>query len=163
MAVHSGGCLCGALRYETLGDPFRVTICHCRFCQRATGAGHMVEPIFAAGNFRLVRGQPQVYAHVSGGSGKQVYVHFCKACATKLWLSFERFHGLVGVYAGTFDEPDWFAITGDNAKQIFTRHARADAVLLPHISAFSEHAMTNEGVALSPTVYDAPQVVGRRG
>src|SRR5262245_20313077 len=70
MSVHSGGCLCGALRFETEGAPVRVTICHCRFCQRATGAGHMVEPIFAAEKFRLSRGIPCVYGHVSGGSGK---------------------------------------------------------------------------------------------
>jgi hypothetical protein len=163
MSVHSGGCLCGGLRYETTGEPVRVTICHCRFCQRATGAGHMVEPIFTLENFRLVRGTPHVYAHVSGGSGKQVYVHFCKACGTKLWLSFERFVGVAGVYAGTFDEPDWFEITPANAKQIFTCHARTDAVLLPHIPVYAEHAMTNEGVALPAMIYDAPHRRGRRG
>jgi hypothetical protein len=161
MSVHSGGCLCGALRYEAVGDPIQVTICHCRFCQQATGAGHMVEPIFTDRNLRLVRGTASVFVHVSGGSGKQVYVHFCKACGTKLWLSFERFAGAVGVYAGTFDEPDWFAVTPENAKQIFTRHARADAVLLANIAAYADHAMTNEGMPLSPVVYDAPHAVRR--
>jgi hypothetical protein len=44
--AHEGGCLCGDIRYKTLADPLRVTICHCRFCQRFTGSSYLVEPIF---------------------------------------------------------------------------------------------------------------------
>ena len=56
MAVHEGGCICGAVRYETEGDPLRVTICHCRWCQRATGAAYMVEPIFRREDLRVTKG-----------------------------------------------------------------------------------------------------------
>jgi hypothetical protein len=162
MSVNSGGCLCGALRFETEGAPVRVTLCHCRFCQRATGAGHMVEPIFASEKFRLSRGTPCVFGHVSAGSGKLVRVHFCSACGTKLWLAFERFPGVVGVYAGTFDEPDWFDITPGTAKQIFVAHARADAILTPLIPAFPDHATSNDGAPHTPVVFDQPHMVGRR-
>src|SRR6187431_656365 len=41
MMIHAGGCLCSALRYETLAEPDRITFCHCRFCQRATGSAFM--------------------------------------------------------------------------------------------------------------------------
>ena len=47
MSLNYGGCLCGAIRYATSADPVRVTYCHCKFCQRATGSAYMVEPIFA--------------------------------------------------------------------------------------------------------------------
>src|SRR5215510_4284866 len=116
--AHEGGCLCGALRYETEGDPVRVTICHCRFCQRATGAGHMIEPIFTLANFRILSGAPSIYELRSAGSGKLVLVHFCSTCGTKLWLTFERFPEVLGVYAGTFDDPAWFDIRPDFSKQI---------------------------------------------
>ena len=34
----TGGCLCGALRYETTAKPFKVTYCHCNSCRKATVA-----------------------------------------------------------------------------------------------------------------------------
>ena len=44
--VHQGGCLCGDARYKVSTSPLRVTVCHCRFCQRFTGSAFLVEPIF---------------------------------------------------------------------------------------------------------------------
>ena len=85
MTIHEGGCICGATSYETLGDPLRVTICHCRFCQRATGSAYMVEPIFRCEDLRVTKGSPATYQHRSQGSGKLVHVHFCAACGTKLY------------------------------------------------------------------------------
>ena len=45
--VHQGGCLCGQVRYRTTAAPLRITICHCKFCQRLTGSAYLVEPIFS--------------------------------------------------------------------------------------------------------------------
>ena len=44
-AIHEGGCLCGSVRYRTVGDPIMATICHCKFCQRRTGSAFS-EPVF---------------------------------------------------------------------------------------------------------------------
>src|ERR1051325_5315746 len=110
MTIHQGGCLCGALRYETTADPLRVTICRCGCGQRATGSAYMVEPIFRHEDMRATKGSATIYELRSAGSGKTVRVHFCPVCGTKLYLSFERFPGVYGVYAGTFDDPSWFAI-----------------------------------------------------
>lgn len=162
MTIHSGGCLCGALRYETVADPLRVTFCHCRFCQRATGSAYMVEPIFCLADLRVTKGSPTIYDLRSEGSGQVVHVHFCPTCGTKIYLSFERFAGFCGVYAGTFDDPNWFAIAPENAKQIFIDAARPDSVLLPGIEVYGQHAMRNDGTPLQPTVHDEPQIVGRR-
>jgi hypothetical protein len=43
---HEGGCVCGAVRYATSGDPIRVTVCHCTWCQRRTGTAFSVEAVF---------------------------------------------------------------------------------------------------------------------
>jgi hypothetical protein len=163
MTAHAGGCLCGAVRYERLADPVRVTICHCKFCQRATGSAYMVEPIFRLGDLRLVSGTPKVYELSSSGSSKRVQVHFCQTCGTKLYLTFERFAETCGVYAGTFDNPDWFAIHSDNTKHIFLDMARHDTILPAGIDVFGEHAILNDGTPLEPIVFQAPHVVGRRG
>ena len=127
MAVHQGGCLCGALRYETLADPVRVTICHCKFCQRATGSAYLIEPIFRLEDLRVMQGITTVYQTRSEGSGKIVYIHFCATCGTKLYLTFERFTETCGVYAGTFDDPNWFAIRPDNRHAGRARHNQRSA------------------------------------
>jgi hypothetical protein len=161
MTVHQGGCLCGALRFETVADPVRVTICHCRFCQRATGSAYMVEPIFRLQDLRLTKGSATTYRLPSAGSGKMVHVHFCAVCGTKLYLTFERFAEACGVYAGTFDDPNWFAIKPDNTKHIFLDVARHDSIVPAGVPAFGQHAMQNDGTALVPLVFDSPHVIGK--
>ena len=160
MTKHEGGCLCGSVRYATSGFPSRVTVCHCRFCQRATGSAYMVEPIFEARNFTVLAGNPSVYDQVSAGSGKVVHVHFCADCGTKLWLSFERFPDAVGVYAGTYDDPCWFPIDPTNAKHIFLGVARPDTIVPSGLPTFIEHATTNEGTPLEATIFDDFHQVG---
>jgi hypothetical protein len=154
MATHEGGCLCGAVRYETKCDPLRVTTCHCKFCQRATGSAYMVEPIFRRTDILITKGAPAIYNHRSGGSGKLVHVHSCAACGTKLYLTFERFAESCGVYAGTFDDPDWFEIRPDNSKRIFIDAARHEAILPPGVPCFREHAMRNDDTPLEPMTFN---------
>lgn len=161
MTVHAGGCLCGGVRYATLTDPIRVTICHCRFCQRATGSAYMVEPIFRIEDLQVTHGMPAVYDLVSAGSGKVVHVHFCQTCGTKLYLTFDRFTTACGVYAGTFDDPDWFTIDADNTKHIFLDVARHDTIVPAGIDAFAQHAMQNDGTPLEPVVFATPHPIGR--
>ncbi len=162
MTIHAGGCLCGALRYETLADPLRVTLCHCRFCQRATGSAYMVEPIFRLQDLRITKGAPSIYELRSGGSGRTLRVHFCVVCGTKLYLDFDRFPNVCGVYAGTFDDPNWFEIRPDNTKQIFIDVARPDSILSPGIDTYGQHAIDNDGVPHEPVVHEQPHVVGHR-
>ena len=163
MSLHEGGCLCGAVRYETSADPLRVTTCHCRFCQRATGSAYMVEPIFRLADLRVTRGVPSTYDHRSEGSGKLVHVHFCGACGTKLYMTFERFATSCGVYAGTFDDPNWFEISDATSKHIFIGVARHETILPPGIPAFHRHAMTNDGAPEEPVVFGEARGVGRGG
>ena len=160
MTHATGGCLCANVRYEVRNEPNRVTYCHCRFCQRATGGAYLVEPIFDANDFAVITGVPKTYTHVSDGSGKKVHVHFCDSCGTKLFLTFERFAGAVGVYGGTFDDPNWFERGPENCKHIFLGVAQRGTVIPAHVNTFTEHSTTNEGAANAPKVFDAPHVIG---
>lgn len=158
MTSHAGGgCLCGAVRYAVRRQPLRVTFCHCRFCQRATGAAYMVQPIFEAADFTLTQGDPRIWEQASAGSGKAVMVHFCATCGTKLFLTFERFMGMVGVYGGTFDDPNWFDIHPDTAKHIFLDSARRGTVVPAGIKCFHAHAMTNDGAPQDPVIHSEPR------
>jgi hypothetical protein len=159
MSGHAGGCLCGKLRYEVDLPPLRVTICYCRFCQRATGSTGMVEPIFPKHSYAVTAGSETIYSLISEGSGKQVHVHFCSTCGTKVRLSFERFADIIGVYAGTFDEPNWFERSEANTKHIFVGMAQRGTIVPAGYNCFEEHATTNDGVANLPQRYDQHRTI----
>lgn len=152
-----GGCLCGEIRFEVSDQPARVTMCHCKFCQRATGAAYMVQPAFASSDFSLIKGQPKTYTHVSQGSGKEIHVNFCGTCGTKLFQTFERFEGAVGLFRGTLDDPNWVKVTPENSKHIFLNVAQSETLVPPDTPVFHEHAVQNDGTPIEPTMLDAPQ------
>ena len=155
---HQGGCLCGAVRYSVAGRPIRVTNCYCRFCQRATGSTHMCEPIWPEDLISLLGDEPETYVTTSEGSGKQVYVHFCRACGTKLYLRFERFPDVVGVYGGTLDHPAT-ALAGAEDSRIFLDEASMGSIIPAGVKTWRRHRMTNAGEPIEPTVFEQPLVV----
>jgi hypothetical protein len=159
MSTHEGGCLCGAIRYSVKSPPARVTFCHCRFCQRATGSAYLVEPIFEKPAVEVIAGKPKTYSHRSEGSGKIVGVHFCAACGTKLFLTFERFPNVVGLYGGTFDDPNWFDYSASNAKHIFLSVARRGTIVPAGFACFEEHATTNDGKPIEPKIFSEPHII----
>lgn len=121
----------------------------------------MVEPIFRIEDLQITHGKPAVYDLTSAGSGKVVHVHFCQTCGTKLYLTFERFAETCGVYAGTFDDPNWFAIDAYSAKHIFLDVARHDTIVPAGVNVFAQHAMQNDGTPLEPVVFPTPHIVGQ--
>lgn len=151
----TGGCLCGAIRFKTDVPPDWITICFCRFCQKATGSTQMVEPIFPSAAFRVTTGTPQVYTHVSDGSGQAVYVHFCPTCASKLYLTFARWEDRLGVYSGALDDPDALEITPETTKYIFTESAPCGAMVPAGFNSYPQHASTNGGTPEIPEIHEA--------
>lgn len=144
--VHQGGCLCGYVRYRTLGKPERTTICHCTFCQRLTGSAFLVEPIFLQSRVEIESGAVQTYDHRSSDHGRMLYINFCPRCGTHLSLLFERFPGVQGICGGTFDDPDWFKPD----RHIFTQSAVPWMVLPPDVACYERHAIRLDGSPETP-------------
>lgn len=159
MSATQGGCLCGDIRYEISKQPAKITMCHCKFCQRATGGAYMVQPAFDASDFKLRKGSPKIYTHVSEGSGKEIYVNFCSTCGTKLFQTFERFQGVVGLFRGTLDDPSWIEMTPDNSKHIFLSVAQGETIIPAHTPVFMEHAAENDGTLIAPIMFNTPKKV----
>ena len=157
-----GGCLCGALRFEVREQPMRLTLCYCTFCQRATGSTHMVEPIFPLAAFAVVGGAAKIYTLVSSGSGKRVNVHFCAECGTKICLTFERFPDVVGVYAGTFDNPSWFERSREMSACLFLDSAQEGSLIPAGVPVFHAHRAANDGSPNTPAIFDTPFEVHRK-
>jgi hypothetical protein len=159
MTTHAGGCLCGALRYETTGVPDRIVFCHCKFCQRATGTAFLLEAMFPRTRFRLTQGTPARYELTSAGSGKRVVINFCQACGTKLWLDLDRVPGDIGLYTGTYDDPNWFERLGANSKHIFLDFAQRDTLIHAGVPVFHEHVTGRDGAPATPVTFDRPHQV----
>lgn len=156
--AEAGRCLCGSLAFEVTAPPFDVIDCHCRFCQRATGSAYLVETLFDINEFRTTAGRPAIYEHRSAGSGKAIRIHFCATCGTKLWMTFARFPGKVGVFSGTFDRPDWFGPAEDRL-HFFLSEAPLGRVLPAGAEVYDAHYFAAEGVPDTAHRFDRPTVV----
>jgi hypothetical protein len=150
--VHEGGCLCGDVRYRTIAEPVRVTICHCTFCQRLTGSAFLVEPIFRKEDILISGIAPKVYHHQSDTSGKRVSINFCGRCGTTIYLGLERFPEILGLCGGTFDDPNWFDRDSNKCRHIFTRSAQEGVMIPPGVNTFREHALQLDGKPNEPIV-----------
>ena len=155
-AKHEGGCLCGRVRYGATADPLWITVCYCRFCQRATGSDRMIEPIFDVGAVAFTQGTPAVFTLPSEGSGRDIHIHFCSECGTKLALTFARWPDRLGIYIGTLDDPGMIPVTSDTAKQIFVSEARPDTVIFAGLPTYLRHATENDGTPIEPWLAEIP-------
>lgn len=145
--VQSGRCLCGEVTYEVSAPPIHTTICHCKMCQRSTGSAYLLEPIFYVGDFSVTAGETKVYTHISDLSALALYVNFCANCGTKLFQTFERFPEALGVFGGTFDDPNWFARNPENTRHIFVDSAIKGDILPADYMLYRQHtadAVTGE-------------------
>src|SRR5690348_8667687 len=80
----SGGCHCGAIRYEAEIDPGRVGVCHCTDCQRLSATAFRVTVPALLGSFRLLSGTPRIYTKTAD-SGRQREQAFCEKCGSQLY------------------------------------------------------------------------------
>lgn len=105
MTVRVASCHCGALEVECRGEPRKVSLCHCRQCQRRTGSAFSVA-VFYAREQVAVRGVTASFARPSA-SGFDVDFRFCPSCGTNLFWYPARMPALVGVAFGGFADPDF--------------------------------------------------------
>lgn len=121
---HTGGCLCGALRYEAVGEPLYAGHCYCEDCRKASGSGFIPFMGFSADAVRFI-GESRPYVSPAA-NGNEATRNFCPACGGLV------FGGVVGesdsftIYAGSLDDPSAFRPT----MAIFTR-GRPDWAAVP--------------------------------
>ena len=100
----TGGCMCGAVRYEATGDTFGVNHCHCRSCRKHTGAAVVTLVGFMADRVRFSGDARKIYES-SPGVGRA----FCGKCGTPLtWegVSSTRGGPIFEIHISTFDTPE---------------------------------------------------------
>jgi hypothetical protein len=130
MNAITGGCLCGAVRYETMATPVMAGLCHCRNCQRVTSSGFAPQMAFPEASFR-VAGELRDY-DLRADSGNTVRKSFCPTCGANILSTNLGMPGFVFVLAGTLDEPSRY----EPAVQVFTESAQHWAPLADSLPRF---------------------------
>ena len=102
----TGGCKCGAVRFETDGEPAFSSNCHCRDCQQATGSAYMPVAGFPKDAVR-VTGVVK-YFRRKGDSGATVSEGFCPECGAHLFARADVLEGIFLVNAAGLDDPALF-------------------------------------------------------
>jgi len=97
----TGGCLCGAVRFEVTAPPVWAGYCHCTRCQRRTGTAASAGARIAPGSLRVTAGQELVRAWdpPDGGFSKV----FCSACGSALWSRSQDDPQVMSVRLGAID------------------------------------------------------------
>lgn len=102
--VRTGGCLCGAVRYEVDWPPQALVTCHCTNCQKQAGSALSVVAVLARDGLR-VDGELNTYED-RGTSGQPVWRRFCPRCGSPVITDTPAVtqQGLIFLKAGTLDE-----------------------------------------------------------
>jgi hypothetical protein len=97
----TGGCHCGAIRYQVDGEPQHVALCHCTDCRRNAGAPMVSWAAFNENEMTVTQGTPKVFN--SSGTALR---SFCSDCGTGLFYRNGEFlPGIVDIQSATLDEP----------------------------------------------------------
>ena len=103
-----GGCDCKRVRYRMRTKPLFVHCCHCRWCQRETGASFALNAMIESERVELLAGEPEMVLTPSA-SGKGQKIWRCPSCRIALWSNYGGGGDRVRfVRVGTLDDPDRF-------------------------------------------------------
>lgn len=98
----SGGCHCGAVRYEVSGEAITHALCHCSDCRRCAGAPAVAWTMYKSQAVKVTKGELKVYA--SSENGRR---YFCENCSSGIFYVNEVIlPGIIDIQSATYDNPD---------------------------------------------------------
>jgi hypothetical protein len=106
----TGGCQCGAVRYEIDAEPLTVIACHCTECQRQSASAFGMTVPVPPDALRIVKGEPAHWSRVAE-SGNTLGAKLCPTCGVRLFH--EPANGkFLNVKGGTLDDRSWLRPVG---------------------------------------------------
>ena len=139
-AGFDGGCDCREVRYRMTSRPLFVHCCHCRWCQRESGAAFALNALIEAERVELLHGEPEMVLTPSQ-SGKGQRIARCPKCRIALWSNYGGAGDRVRfVRVGTLDDPDAFPPD----IHIFTASKQPWVVIPPGMAAVPEYYKSSE-------------------
>lgn len=104
----TGGCACGAVRYEITDQPVFMNHCQCTDCQAITGAGHGTYLSFPSRANVALMGEARLHDMVADSGGTKTH-GFCGTCGSPVYLTFAGTPNLFTIHAASLDDPGRFA------------------------------------------------------
>ncbi len=101
MDVRTGGCLCGAVRYEVEGELAPIQLCHCEQCRKAQGSAFAANIPVAAAAFRLLQGENALREHCATPAKRRV---FCGLCGGPVFSQRDATPDTLRLRAGGLDD-----------------------------------------------------------
>jgi hypothetical protein len=123
----TGGCLCGAVRYEIEAEPITTRVCWCRLCQKVGAGSGTVNVAFPSDKI-TVSGELRDFEAIAD-SGSKMHRQFCPKCGTPMFTGSEARPHILAVRAGTLDDPE----VASPAITIWTKEAPSWAVFDPEL------------------------------
>ena len=102
---HFDRCLCGSVRYVCTAKPIHTFFCHCRDCQKESGAPFVSE-VYVPRSSVKITGTMRKYTR-TGDSGRSVHRNFCSSCGSVILTEFEVDPDNVAVKACSLDDASW--------------------------------------------------------
>ena len=116
----TGGCPCGAIRYEITAFPLLLYTCNCTNCQRTSGSAFALNMPVTAKEFHILRGEPKGWRRLSP-SGADVTSWFCGDCGGRIYGERVGRPRSINIRAGTLDDPAWLVPVA----HMYTRSAQS--------------------------------------
>lgn len=102
----TGGCRCGAIRYECSAEPVMAGNCHCRLCQQVSGSAFTANVAVPKDALRIM-GDVK-YHEAKADSGNTVSLGFCPICGAPVVGKSSGMPDLMMLRAGSLDDPSWY-------------------------------------------------------
>jgi hypothetical protein len=114
---YKGGCQCGAVRYEIVGQPAFIWACHCMICQKQSGSAFAMAVVFQDFKVEVAGAQPDHF--VRKGLNRSARCYFCARCGTRLyhrWFNDQGDLPFLNLKPGTLDDTSWLKPAGLNTR-----------------------------------------------
>lgn len=102
----SGGCMCGAVKYESSADPMMSANCYCSDCRRWSGGAFSPAMLIPKGAVKIT-GELKQY-EVTGDSGGKISRAFCPTCGSQILSYLSSMPDIVIIKAGSLDDPSLY-------------------------------------------------------
>ena len=140
--ILTGGCACGAIRYELRETPYDTGWCRCRLCQRSSGAPAIVFTTVGLASFVVTAGAPTIWRSSSFGERG-----FCARCGSLLTIHIDFQPATIDIAAATLDHPERVA----PAFHVFCRDAIAWAAIADDLPRHAQFRPDTRGLAPGKT------------
>lgn len=103
MKIRTGRCQCGEIRYQSIGEPLGLYICHCRECQKQSASAFGITLDVPRADFHVIQGEPKYWSRATD-SGKKLKCAFCSTCGSRLWHEYDPASEIISIKGGSLDK-----------------------------------------------------------